>query len=125
MDEIDFTEPILPYAGTSGWSGSETSKERAISQDSNGTTLSCQKSAYNWVAQSGCFGKTWKELSLRTGWHHGTCSGVLSVLHKAGYIVRLKERRDGCAVYVIPDCIDNREVAKRLVKTCDNCGHEL
>jgi hypothetical protein len=45
---------------------------------------------------------TWKELAVETGWHHGTASGVLSVLHicKEGAIVRTYTTRNRCKVYV-------------------------
>jgi len=125
MDEIDFAEPILPYAGTSGWSGSDSSLAAIIAQDKDGRTLTQQRTAFKWVVEAGCFGKTWRELALRTGWHHGSASRTLSILHKEGYIVRLKETRDNCAIYVAPNCVDGREIAQRKVKTCKNCGHKL
>lgn len=40
--------------------------------------------------------------------HHGTLSGILSLLHRDLEIVRLSEKRDGCKVYVHPDFIDGR-----------------
>jgi DNA-binding MarR family transcriptional regulator len=55
-------------------------------------------------------GLTWRELSDRTGWHHGTASGALSVLHKEGLIARLEERRDRCQIYVLPEFVLGREV---------------
>jgi hypothetical protein len=45
----------------------------------------------NLLGQRQVTGITWKEFSEITGLHHGTASGVLSVLHKAGRIARLKE----------------------------------
>jgi len=125
MDEIDFSEPILPYAGTSGWSGSETSKERAISQDGDGTTFRRQKMVLNYLDGQHDYGITWAELANHFRWHHGTASGILSVLHKAGLVARLTEKRDRCAVYVLPPFVEGREIVKRKVKTCHNCGHEL
>jgi len=125
MDEIDFSKPILSYAGTSGWSGSDSSKESVIAQDKDGRTLTQQKLVFQWVVDLGHFGQTWRDLALRTGWHHGSVSRTLSLLNKEGYLVRLKETRDNCAVYVHPDFVKGREVAKRKVKTCGNCGHEL
>lgn len=123
--ELDFTEPILPYAGTSGWSGSESSKARARKNDKDGTTSRNQTETYWLVNSMGDEGITWKELSQITGWHHGTASGVLSVLHKAERIVRLKETRNRCAVYVVEDEIAGREVVERKVKCCKHCGGEL
>ena len=107
----DVTDIILPYAGTSGWSGSETSRKRAIDSDTDGTTISRQRATYEWLAQNRFFGMTWRDLSNRTGWHHGNASGVLSVLHKANVIVRLQERRHGSAVYVLPEFVNGRAIS--------------
>ena len=125
MEQLDLTTiPVTPFAGTSGWSGSETSKARAISEDSSGVTAGRQTLTLKILWQESKFdGITWSELSEKTGWHHGSSSGVLSVLHKAGLIVRLKERRKKCAIYVSPDYVDGREVSERKVKKCANCGH--
>ncbi len=94
--------PALPYAGTSGWSGSDTSRERAQRDDDDGTTSARQGQVIFALANEGVFGMTVKELRAEFGWHHGQASGVLSVLHKVGSIDRLVERRDRCAVYVLP-----------------------
>lgn len=105
----DDGEPILPYAGTSGWSGSETSRERALRDDHDGTTASRQLAAMRDLVVAGVDGLTWRELADRHEWHHGQASGVLSGLHKAGKIARLAQRRDRCEIYVLPDCVDGRE----------------
>jgi DNA-binding MarR family transcriptional regulator len=118
-------QSITPYAGTSGWSGSDTSKERAIRNDADGTTARNQKTALYWLEENRVHGMTWKDLSNRTEMHHGTASGVLSVLHKAGVIVRLKETRDRCAIYVLPEYTENRAIAIQKIKCCKNCGAEL
>lgn len=102
--------PILPYAGTSGHSGSATSEERARRDDSNGTTAHRQLLAINYLAWRGIKGATWKEFAEYAGLHHGQASGVLSVLHKDDRIVRLKERRHKCAVYVTARNICGREI---------------
>ena len=117
----------LPYAGTSGWSGTNTSKERAKDRDSSGKTKDNQEYALLMILLSGIDGITWKELSELTGWHHGTSSGVLSVLHKAERICRLTERRDRCRVYVYTDYLNGREhdMQGRKPKECPNCGHSL
>ena len=120
----DLELPLTPYAGTSGWSGSETSKERAGKADKDGTTFLRQKVTLDYIKYYESYGVTWKELSDLTGWHHGSASGVLSVLHKEGFIVRLKDRRNRCAIYVHPVYLQNRETVERKVKTCKNCGHE-
>lgn len=117
--------PILPYAGTSGWSGSETSRDRAVTEDGDGTTTRRQAQALWFLEQQHRYGATWKELAEWYGWHHGQASGVLSVLHKAGKIERLTLRRMKCAVYVLPDNIMGRELSKRRNKCCPHCGGEL
>lgn len=117
--------PLTPYAGTSGWSGSATSLERAVAQDTDGTTSSRQKRTLELIAQHASYGLTWKELSELTGWHHGSASGVLSVLHKAGLIARLSGRlntRLRCAIYVMPQYINQRETTEPKTKRCRHCG---
>ena len=120
---IQQIQPELPYNGTSGHSGTDTSKERALDADRSGKTALRQAQALNLLGQRQVTGITWKEFSEITGLHHGTASGVLSVLHKAGRIARLKETRKGCKVYVDLRCINGRviEIQGRK-KTCPHCG---
>ena len=119
-------QPELPYNGTSGHSGSDTSRQRALSADRSGKTALRQAQALNLLSQRDMLGLTWKELSQITGLHHGTASGVLSVLHKTGRIARLKESRDGCKVYVDVSCIEGRIVEKQgRKKCCPHCGGNL
>lgn len=119
--------PETPYAGTSGWSGSDTSRERAQAEDGDGTTHVRQKRLLTYLAVCGAHGATWKDLSFATSWHHGQASGALSVLHKTGHIARLTERRDRCAVYVLPQFVQGRETAEHGRKArevnCPSCSH--
>lgn len=117
-------QAALPYAGTSGWSGSETSKDRALTEDSLGVTAERQRKVLNELQFAGEIGLTWKELADLYKWHHGQASGVLSVLHKEGMISRLTIRRNKCAVYVLPNQVKGREIAShgRKKHTCSNCG---
>lgn len=117
--------PVLPYAGTSGWSGTNTSKERAITADRNGETKLRQNQTITHTRHQGVRGLTWAELSEITNWHHGTSSGALSVLNKAGRLVRLKERRNRSSVYVTPEFVNGRTISIQRTKTCKNCGHTL
>ena len=117
--------PLLPYAGTSGWSGSDASRDRAKSEDGNGTTANRQSIVSAIVFLSASHGTTWKELADELGWHHGQASGVLSVLHKAGRITRLAERRNNCHVYVSAMFVKGREESISKSKTCKHCGGEL
>ena len=105
-----FTLPELPYAGTSGWSGSGTSHERAARDDMSGATSERQQRVLSFLETRGSRGATWKELSDAHGWHHGKASGALSVLHKTGHINRLSERRDRCKVYVLPQHVNGRDI---------------
>lgn len=101
--------PLVPYAGTSGWSGSDTSKARAVTADSDGTTSKRQAETIRFLAANEDKGVTVAELRAYTGWHHGQASGVLSVLHKEGVIARLHESRDRCKVYTLPEYVNGRE----------------
>ena len=115
MSDNVFQLPITPYGNhpaTSGWSGSTTSRNRAVSEDSNGTTSERQSKILNYLAFYGKQGGTWKEIGEYFGWHHGQVSGALSVLHKAGAIARLTgEVRNRCEAYVLPEYVDGREVS--------------
>lgn len=99
----------LPYAGTSGWSGTDTSEERARDADESGTTGKRQRRVLAVLEIPQEYGITVTELRGITGWHHGTASGTLSVLHKAGRIARLTDKRERCHVYVLPEYVDGRE----------------
>lgn len=101
----------LPYAGTSGWSGTDASRERAESRDSSGQTASVQSGLVLYAFTAGQRGITIKEARDRFGSeHHGTLSGALTALHKAGRLLRLAEKRDRCSVYVAPQFLLGREV---------------
>lgn len=118
-------DAVLPYAGTSGWSGSEASYVRAVQADKAGVTSARQSQVLAFVLSRGEQGATFVEVGERFGFHHGTSSGVLSVLHKAGLLARLTVKRGKCQVYVHPDFIQGRDTARhgRLRKPCSNCGH--
>jgi hypothetical protein len=116
-------EPALPYAGTSGWSGSETSRSTAVDEDNDGRTLDKQQKALWLFGQhmpvnvagtvdhytGRSYGMTWRELDTLTSWGHGSTSRVLSDLHKAGLLCRLSEVRNRCKVYVLPEYVGGRE----------------
>lgn len=123
--QVQADNPLTPFNGTSGWSGTDTSRDRAIRQDSNGTTSKRQKAVLALITSSGTTGITWKDISDALRVHHGAASGVLSVLHKAGLISRLSERRDGMKVYVRPQFVGERPSEKYGPKRrpCSNCGH--
>lgn len=105
-----FSLPTLPYAGTSGHSGSDTSEERARQDDRSGRTKERQTQVMVALVKAGSRGLTWQELASQFGWHHGQASGALSVLHKQGLICRISERRNRCKVYVTPEYVYDRQV---------------
>jgi len=100
----------LPYNGTSGWSGTDTSYERMVNDDRSGRTKARQRQARSFLATQYRKGVTWKELANELSWHHGQASAALTNLHKTGQIVRLTERRDRCRVYVLPQYQDGRTI---------------
>lgn len=117
----------LPYNGTAGWSGTDTSRERAMYNLRTGRELNHQQLALTYLKSRGTTGATWKELATETGWHHGTTSGVLSVLHQSGAIVRLYTARNRCKVYMHQDYKDKvkHEVYKKREKFCPHCGNDI
>jgi len=76
------TSAYVPYNGTAGWSGTDTSQQRALDNIHSGRELNNQQKALHLLKHMGKLGLTWKELAQETGWHHGTASGILSVLHR-------------------------------------------
>lgn len=111
--------PVLPYpdaraGATSGWSGSDTSRERAETADADGTTTERQQAILRYLQMMGTRGATWLEVAEHFDWHHGQASGALSNLHKVGLIARLRGgRRGGCAVYVLPEHVAGRDVVEQ------------
>jgi hypothetical protein len=73
------------------------------------------------------YGLTWKELSEYTDMHHGTASGVLSVLHQAGAILRGTRVRNGSKIYYSIEYSDSvkHEPYKKKERLCPNCGHNI
>lgn len=95
------TTPALPYGGSSGWSGSSTSRERADADDASGVTSFRQRRTMALLSDAGSEGLTWVDLAQALDVHHGAASGVLSTLHKIGAICRVERRRNRCQVYVL------------------------
>ena len=122
------TSAYVPYNGTAGWSGTDTSKQRALDNIHSGRELNNQQSALVYLKQAGELGLTWKELAIATGWHHGTASGVLSVLHQSGAVIRLYSARNRCKIYVhqnYKDAYNTYETYKKKEKLCPHCGHDV
>lgn len=118
---------FVPYNGTAGWSGTDTSQQRAIDNIHSGRELNNQQLALLLLKKAGANGLTWKEVATATGWHHGTASGVLSVLHKSDAIVRTIKIRNKCKVYVHQNYKDQvmHEVYKKREKLCPHCGNDI
>ena len=95
----------------SGWSGSSTSRERQEREDADGTTGWRQQQVVEHLGQAGPAGMTCGELERGLEAGHGAVSAALSVLHRAGTISRITERRNRQEVYVLPDHVDGREVS--------------
>jgi hypothetical protein len=121
----DLQLPLTPYAGTSGWRGSSASHDRVLEDDRNGATSIKQRISLFRVRTQESRGLTWRELGEIENWHAGQSSGMLSVLHKEGLIVRLTEKRSRCSVYVSPEYVNGREFQERKVNCCKHCGGEL
>jgi hypothetical protein len=117
----------VPYNGTAGWSGTDTSEQRALDNIYSGREENNQQLALRLLKNTATAGMTWKELAIATGWHHGTASGVLSVLHQSGAIVRLYSARNRCKIYVHQNFKDQVKhvTYKRREKLCPNCGHDI
>lgn len=108
MTNDDLELPLLPYGGTSGHAGTDTSRDRALAEDQDGTTADRQRRTMNALVDAVHYGRTWRELAAVTGLHHGSASSSLSILHKEGKIARLAETRDRCKVYVHLDFVEGR-----------------
>lgn len=107
----------LTYAGTSGHSGTDTSRDRAARQDNDGTTGRIQRMVQRALSIAGERGMTVAELRhyIKDA-HHGQVSSALTNLHRAGKIVRLSEKRDRCKVYVLRGYEAGRREEKPTVK---------
>ena len=100
----------LGYGPTAGWSGSDTSRERAEEEAESGVAQARLARALELIDLAGPWGLTWRELGDLTGWHHGQSSGALSNLHKLGQVCRLRDARDRCKPYVTAAHVGGREV---------------
>ena len=104
-------EPDLTYDGntSSGHSGSAASHDRALAMDADGTTALLQRRVLRLVAAAGEDGVTVAEVRQTiTDHHHGSLSGALSNMHRAGTIARLLDKRGRCHIYVLPEYVGDR-----------------
>lgn len=110
MSENLYPEP--DGSETGGWSGSDSSRERAVRDEQSGRAQHRREQAWEIVRLGGLHGATWKEVATALNCHHGSASGALSNLHKIGKVERLKDRRGGAAIYVLPHAVNGRETAR-------------
>jgi hypothetical protein len=104
------TQDYLPYGEKgSGWSGSETSRERAEREDAMGITGKRQAQVFALLAQHTTAGMTVKEVEDALSLGHGPASSALTHLHRADRVARLQERRSGQQVYVLKGYVEDRE----------------
>lgn len=99
---------ILPFKGTSGWSGSKASQDRQMTLDETGKTGERQTLVLAELQDAKENGATWRDIALALEIHHGQASATLSVLHREGIIARLEERRNKCSIYVLPEFVKGR-----------------
>jgi hypothetical protein len=94
-----------------GWSGSDTSKERAEREEKTGVGGWRRKQVHALIEGRAAQGMTCHEVETELGIGHGAASAALTHLHRAGFLRRLSERRNGQEVYVHPDHVNGREQA--------------
>jgi hypothetical protein len=88
--------------------------------DSSGETGTLQQRALAMLARVREHGLTSREFGLLIRKPHQTYSSVMSVLHKAGLVERLTERRTESEVYVLPEFVDGRTTAPRRMSAAEN-----
>lgn len=130
-----------PYAGTEGFSGTDTSRERAESKAA--TARHRQNSLLRYLRARRAQGATVAEIKEtasprgtgalpREFEHHGTASGTLSILHRTGQIARLTETRGRAHVYVLPEFVDGRaferfvgNAEKAAIRALDDMAEQI
>ncbi len=120
--------PALLYAGTSGFSGTESSESRMRFEDESGRTTARQQFVIALAADAMGDGITVHEVEaamrrVEPQVHHGTASGVLSNLHGMHRLDLLKEKRGGCQVYVLPESVLGRVTVPHMTRAlvCADC----
>ena len=87
-------QPMLDYSFAHV--NRDTSRERAQREVADGTFNARRQRVLDLLKQHP---QTWRDLAEQTGLHHGQISSLLSVLHRNGEIVMMKERKDRCHPY--------------------------
>lgn len=95
---------------TEGHSGTDTSRERALTEAVNGVAAARQRYLLILAANAGEKGITVAEARESNGkLHHGSVSASLTGLHIAGRLERLTAKRGKCRIYVLPQYVNDRE----------------
>lgn len=113
---FDGTPLAAPYDGTTGFSGSEASRDAAREDVESGKAADRQRRVLEQLRLAGRVGVTigeFRENHALSGEHHGKVSSTFSSLHKAGEVNRLREKRNGSSVYVLPEFVGNRDTAQQ------------
>lgn len=92
--------PFTPYTGTGGYAGTDTSRERAETEASDGTLADRQQRILAWLDSAGASGSTWVSVGQGLNLHHGQVSGALSNLHAGGFVFMLRKRHNRSHPYV-------------------------
>ena len=90
----------LPYAGTEGYVARPASMERARHNARDGTAADRQEQVLELLLSRRERGATWIEAGEALRLHHGQVSSTLSVLHQAGKVFQLREKRGRSHPYV-------------------------
>lgn len=99
---------VLPYNGASGSTGEGASLDRETRLDSSGQTASRQVLVRAHVSLAGPRGITAPEICELTGLDRNSIAPSLTILHGAGDLACLLERRGGCHLYLLPEHVQGR-----------------
>lgn len=95
------------YAGTTGHSGTDTSRAQAEPHKH----ARVQDLVLLYIGSRGQVGATIADLRAQFDYlHHGSLSSALTNLHRDGRLARLVDKRDRCHIYVLPVDVGDRPV---------------
>jgi hypothetical protein len=89
----------LPYLGTEGFVRRPASEDRARENALNGVASERQSRVLAHLEPL-MYGETWVEVGEALRLHHGQVSATLSVLHQAGKVFQLRDKRGRSHPYV-------------------------
>lgn len=101
---------MSPYDSTEGFSGTDTSRERAERRQRDGSASATVRLIRDHLHRFGPHGATSWEIEDAYSKGHGEISGALTNMHKRGEVARTKRRRGPKGrrtqkVYVLPESI--------------------